>query len=423
VVGPVTDQVGLRMHDPLDDERRRHRARVDLAIAAALLLVGLGVALGIVASKSANPTGLLDLRIYRDAARGISRGTLYDYEDPNFGLGFTYPPFAAVLFAGLVPLPERALEFGWTILAAASWLAVIACLWRRSIRGHAPQWACDFPTTTVAGAWLISLLGAPIWLALNQGQVGVFLWVALTADVVFTIDKRRAAGVLTGLAAATKVLPLVAIPLYLVGDRAQAAKRAVLAFAAATVFGVILLPSESRRYWGDLLWGTRVGEQADTRNDSLSGVLTRTIGEGRLTTILAVALGLGLLVLGAISFRAAVQRNAALTAILVLGSTMGLMSPITWTHHLVFLSLLVLFPLLSWRDRPTASAIALAVVIVVLIDPLGAGNADVAFSSSVRAFVMLAILVFHNRLVGLEQPREVKRPGNPEHDCSYLDRR
>ncbi len=197
----------------------------------------------------------------------------------------------------------------------------------------------------------------------------------------------------------------------------------MLAFAAATLLGVIVLPSESRRYWGELLWGTRVGEQADVRNDSLSGVLTRAIGEGRLTTILVVALGIGVLVLGVRSFRAAVQRNATLTAILVLGSTMGLMSPITWTHHLVFLSLLVFFPLLSWRDRPTASAVALALVVVVLVDPLGAGNADAAFSSSLRAFVMLGILVFHERLVGLEQPRAVKRSDSPEAGGSYLDRR
>ena len=61
--------------------------------------MGLGVLIGIVAAKGSNPTGLLDLHIYRDAARGISRGAFYDYQDPNFGLGFTYPPFAAVLFA------------------------------------------------------------------------------------------------------------------------------------------------------------------------------------------------------------------------------------------------------------------------------------------------------------------------------------
>jgi alpha-1,2-mannosyltransferase len=411
------------MYDLPDSERPRHRPRVDFAIAGVLLVVGLGVAIGIVAIKGTTTTGLLDLRIYRDAARGVGAGALYDYEDPNFGLGFTYPPFAAVLFATLGPVPERAVEFGWTLLAAASWLAVIACLWRRSVRDRAPGWARGLPATTVVGAWLISLLGAPIWLTLNEGQVGIFLWVALTADVLLTIDRRRGAGILTGLAAATKVVPLVAIPFYVIGDRAQAAKRAVLAFAGATLLGVILLPSESRRYWGELLWGNRVGERADARNDSLFGVLARAFGEGRLTTLAAVILGVAIFLLGAVSFRAAVRRSAPLTAILVVGSTMGLMSPITWTHHLVFLSLLLLFPLLSWRDRPATSAICLAVVIVVLIDPLGAGRADVALSSSLRALVMLAILVFHDCLLGLEQPQDVRCSDNSEGGRPSLDRR
>ena len=112
-----------------------------------------------------------------------------------------------------------------------------------------------------------------------------------------------------------------------------------------------------------------------------------------------------------------------LTAIVVLGSTMSLLSPITWTHHLVFLSLLLLYPVLSWRDRPVVSAIALAMVTVVLIDPLGAGNADSPVGSSVRALVMLAILVFHRRLIGLELRDDLRRSGSPEVGYPSLDRR
>jgi hypothetical protein len=94
----------------------------------------------------------------------------------------------------------------------------------------------------------------------------------------------------------------------------------------------------------------------------------------------------------------------------LVGSTMSLLSPITWTHHLVFLSLLLLFPLLSWRDFPVVSAIALATVTLVLIDPLGLGNADSPLGSSVRALVMLAILAFHGRLLDLESPHDFERP-------------
>ena len=295
--------------------------------------------------------------------------------------------------------PVHVLEFGWTILSATSWLAVMACLWRRSVHDRAPRWARDHPATTVTAVWLLSLLSAPLWLTLNQGQVGIFLWVALTADVLLTIDKRRGAGVLTGLAAATKVLPLIAIPLTRSVVALDAA-RATLTLVGATLLGVILLPSESRRYWSDCCGAHGSASEATqerlTGRGAHSGVRRGPVHDHRRGRPRPAG-----------CWHSASCRSgrgatpAPLSAVLVLGSTMGLMSPITWTHHLVFLSLLLWFPLLSWRERPGISALALAIAMVVLVDPLGAGNADSPLSSLLHA-------LRHARDPGV--PRTVARP-------------
>jgi hypothetical protein len=79
-------------------------------------------------------------------------------------------------------------------------------------------------------------------------------------------------------------------------------------------------------------------------------------------------------------------------------------SPITWTHHLVFLSLLLFVPFLAWRTHPAAALVLLVGVIVALVDPLGAGDADHALWSLVRTSVLTALLLFHRALIRAERP-------------------
>jgi hypothetical protein len=57
---------------------------------------------------------------------------------------------------------------------------------------------------------------------------------------------------------------------------------------------------------------------------------------------------------------------------------------------------------LGWKARPVAAGIALVAISFILIDPIGAGNADHPVGSAIRALVMLAILVMHDRLLELE---------------------
>src|SRR5213594_2592862 len=72
----------------------------------------------------------LDLDVYREAGRYALHGR--DPYSPGFGdslrikLPFTYPPFAALVFAPLALVPKTPLLLGWTALCVGLLIALAA---------------------------------------------------------------------------------------------------------------------------------------------------------------------------------------------------------------------------------------------------------------------------------------------------------
>lgn len=118
-------------------------------LAAATWVVALAAASALFfAATTARPgvPYLVDLTIYRESVRAsASGGSLYDYayHAPDLrpgGFGFTYPPFAAVAFWPLGPLPDAVGDRLWTLasLVAAVTLAVTVALRARRRPGTPP---------------------------------------------------------------------------------------------------------------------------------------------------------------------------------------------------------------------------------------------------------------------------------------------
>ena len=237
-----------------------------LATLAALAAAGIGVWQG---WRIGPPSGLLDLKIYVHSARGwLDGGSLYDYTDPVFHLGATYPPIGPLLFGVLSPFPVEAREVLWTAVSLAS---IAGCAWCASaLAGIGPQrrrtwslWAFALATTTI-----------PVWLTLRLGQVNAVLWLLVLGDLVALSRRSRWAGIGVGLATAVKLVPgLFIVWLAVTGVRVlrptsgsiatarltldrygRAALRAVLTAVGATAAGWVLAPSDSLRYWTGLMW-------------------------------------------------------------------------------------------------------------------------------------------------------------------------
>ena len=212
--------------------------------------------------------GFPDLHVYRYAGRSVlDQWPAYRYDDPVTGYPLTYPPFAALLMVPVALLPNWAAAGLWTGLSAGC-LAAAAVLTRRA-SGRPVLW------TWVLAASLAALALEPVWQNYAFGQVNAILMLLVLVDVLR--PERRWSGVLVGIAAGVKLTPLVFVVLLVVVGQRAAAGRAVAAFAATVVVGLVAFPGAAS-YWTDgLLDPGRVGPPALAHNQSVSGAMTRVL--------------------------------------------------------------------------------------------------------------------------------------------------
>ena len=334
------------------------------------------------------PSGLIDLGIYVGAARAwLEGGSMYDFADPVYGLGSTYPPIASAVFSVLVPLSDQVRDVVWALLNVAM-LGVTCRLVATRLLGMSGQRARTWTLVAMG----LAAVTVPIWISIAyQGQINVVLWILVIADVG-TIGRRpRWTGVGIGIATALKLVPgLFIVWLLVIGER-RGAVRAMAVTVAVTGLGWLLDPSDSWRYWTDLLWDSRrVGEVTDVANNSLLAAIGRGVGPGSVRTALWLGGAAAIIVVALWRARRAAVRHDLFAATVIVGCASGLVSPISWTHHLGFLVLALGAITIDPNRRRTVVLLVLAWV--ALLDPLGFGTD--ASTSTLRTLAMIAIVAF-----------------------------
>jgi len=336
-------------------------------LAGAYVLSAAGCCLATVTSRAA----FGDLSIYTAGGAAVLHGVpLYQLRFA-FGLRFTYPPFAALLFAPLDWLPVtagRVLVTAATVLAlpVTSYLALRlpsgpSCRWGILRRDQAAQLALAF---SAAAIWL-----EPERTNLKYGQVNVFLVVMVLADLAW-IERDRdrgLGGALIGIAAGIKLTPALFAVYLLATRRYRAAATAGAAFAATVAVAFALVPGDAARYWGlSFLDPAHVGRIQNVANQSLLGALARvlhTLAVGPVWFPVAAAVGAAGILLAARAGRAGQAAQAfALCAV-----TSLLVSPISWSHHWVLAvpALLVALVAAARRWPGRSAALGLAAVAAV----------------------------------------------------------
>jgi alpha-1,2-mannosyltransferase len=171
---------------------------------------------------------------------------------------------------------------------------------------------------------------------LSFGQVNLLLLVAVLVDLNLP-DDARAKGVLIGLATAIKLTPALFVAYLFLTGRRTPATRAMGVFAATIVVGAIVLPTSSWSYWTSQVFGTgRIGDAAYLTNQSIKGFLSRVIGDGSTTTALWLVCSLVVLVLGLRWATRLHASGAELGGALATAVTGLLVSPVSWSHHWVW---------------------------------------------------------------------------------------
>jgi alpha-1,2-mannosyltransferase len=275
-----------------------------------------------------------DLRVYDGAAEWWRSGRpLYDYTYGRTQYGFTYPPFAALAVLPMTLLPIEAVAavhatVNLLVLAGVTWW-LVAPLARRH------GWPVGF---SVAAAVPVLFVLEPVRETIGFGQVNLVLLALVLADVAALRRGSRWAGVGIGLAAALKITPGLFMVYLLLTRRWRAAAVAATTGAVATGLAFAIAPDTSWRFFTSTLWQTdRVGRLDKTSNQSLLGGLARLTDPAqppRLVWLVLVVVVLGLVLTRAVR---AARAGDDLAGIALTGLAACLVSPISWSHHLVWL--------------------------------------------------------------------------------------
>ena len=275
---------------------------------------------------------MLDLQIYWLA--GIAAAHGQDVYRMHFlGLPFTYTPFSLLVFENGSHLSIDALRWLVTVGGVAALLASLWIAW--GMAGVARGWA---RVGLALGTTGIVLWSEPVLHTLGFGQINLAVMLLVLADLCQP-DRRPWKGVGVGLAAAIKLTPGIFIGYLLVTRRFRAAGLAGATFALTVALGFLALPVDSHRFWLGRLFtdSQRVGGVAFTGNQSINGLLVRALGGVAPAVawwwVAAVAVGAAGLAVAAWASR----RGEELLGVVVCALTGLLISPISWSHHWVWI--------------------------------------------------------------------------------------
>jgi alpha-1,2-mannosyltransferase len=368
----------------------------------------------------------VDLGVYlRLGGRYVFTSHLYSFGLPNTNLLFTYPPFAALLFAPWERVfgSVNSVQTAWTFCNLLALVGLLVLSVR--VVMPAPEWRSALRLGMTLS--LPALLLNPVLVTVGFGQVNLFVALLVMWDL---LTERRIGrfqvplGVATGLAAAVKLTPLLFVPFLFFTGRRRGAVQCMLTFVACELLTFFVSPASSTFYWTKGMFRPgRAGDLSLVRNQNLWAVVDRfdhAVLPGRvMLPFLALVTTLGL-VLAVQAHR----RSSPMLGLLVCAAVGLLVSPISWAHHMVWV-----VPALLWlalaEDRPRWGSVAAAGAAVVFWcapiwwvpykdtsdrhlrgAQLLAGN---AFFYAVLAFVLGAAILVARRSPGIG----LRRAGGP----------
>jgi alpha-1,2-mannosyltransferase len=301
----------------------------------------------------------VDLGVYlRLGGRYVFTSHLYSFTLPNTGLLFTYPPFAALLFAPWQRTftTVHAVQLSWTLANLAALVALLVL----SLRIVRPDLGRGSTTRLALLLTLPALLLNPVFLTVGFGQINLVvtllvLWDLLTPRRIGSVEVPL--GVATGLAAAVKLTPLIFIPYLLLTGRARGARNALVTFVGCGLVTFAASPQSSVDYWTKALFEpARTATSVLTpglsfiSNQSLWSLVLRlhhgSVSSALMIPLLAVVAAAGLW-LAATAHR----RSSPMLGVLVCATTCLIVSPVTWAHHMVWVVPAILWLALA-ADRP-----------------------------------------------------------------------
>ncbi|MFV2109305.1 glycosyltransferase 87 family protein [Micromonospora sp. LOL_015] len=352
---------------------------------------------------------LTDLNVYWGAVRlMLHGGELYEFSGHNEA-PFTYPPFAGLLFVTIAIFPEAVIQVLWT---AATLTAVVfaGCLLRNAVAGR----IAILPALPIV--CLLLFLSAPVSSNIRFGQISFVLGVLVLIDCLDIVPIRYR-GVATGVASAIKLTPAIFIAYWCVSGQWRKAVTACVAFLTSTALAWLILPAESIRFWFTEIWSVdRIGNIVSIGNQSLNAVLLRfDVADDARTLVVG---GLGLLVVGLAFYRAvrASRRGWNLAAAVIVGAAGLVISPVSWTHHQIWLVFAALCAVSVNRKYNAAWSMLVAFMMIAPVTSVGGDLLGDAVVGNLRFGLAVAVACFvplqdARRTTGTGERTAPRQPG------------
>ena len=323
----------------------------------------------------------LDSFVYYEAVRQwLDGGDLYSwYANPGQHLWpFTYTPLAAWVIAPLT----------WMSYQQATVLLIVATPLCAAVTAYAVLKRLAVAPRMARGLapWL-ALIGVialePVPKARACVDVDASLMALVAVDPLLVSERSRWRGALSGLAAAIKLTPAVAILVLLARREWRAAATMAGSAVGLTLLAALAAPAESWEFFTSAMWDPgRAGFADYSGNQNLKGAIARGLPEAAWNLTWAACSLLAVVAAWLLCRRLDRLRGAGgaaggtgqddglilslqISVVMVLGL---LISPISWSHHWVWcLPVLMSVAAAAWRWRSTALGVAGAAGFLVFV--------------------------------------------------------
>ena len=323
----------------------------------------------------------LDSFVYYEAVRQwLDGGDLYSwYANPAQHLWpFTYTPLAAWVIA---PLTWMSYQSATVLLIVATPLCAAVTTYAVLRRLGVGSWMAHTLSPWLALIGVIAL--EPFPKTMEYAQVNAILMALVAVDLFLVPQRSRWRGALSGLAAAIKLTPAVAILVLLARREWRAAATMAGSAVGLTLLAALAAPAESWEFFTSAMWDPgRAGFADYSGNQNLKGAIARGLPESAWNLTWAVCSLLAVVAAWLLCRRLDRLRGAGdaaegpgqddglvlslqISVVMVLGL---LISPISWSHHWVWcLPALMSVAAATWRWRSTALGVAGAAGFLVFV--------------------------------------------------------
>jgi alpha-1,2-mannosyltransferase len=319
---------------------------------------------------------MLDLKVYRLGGDALLRGLdVYAVREPRTDLAFTYPIFAAVLF---IPYAWLSLPLAKAVSVVMSlgalWVLCYLAVQYVHVRTYGSGDAARHPGQALRWSVPVTLLAVaahPVWSTLMFGQINLVTTALVGVDILLVRGRYR--GALVGLATGLKLVSGLFMLYYLVTRQFRAAAMAAGTFAVTVALGFAVAPRLAWDFWTTHVFDPdRVGGIAYVTNQSILGIAARLLRDPHPPSspvfwLSAAAAAAALL----LAHREHVSGDEV-TAVCAVAVGALLASPISWSHHWVWM-VLGLGPLIVWvtqRGRAWRWVVTVAVTLVLFVGPM-----------------------------------------------------